>query len=272
MSDVYFERTEDRAGFVDKYVRIADFAGIVKGKSVLVKPNIVSFEPYPTTTHPETLQAVLKHLKGNACKTVVADGPACDCKTDLKLHLLGQICDSLNVDFVNLSTIAMKNVWTKSGFDLEVSSLVFDFDFIISLPVLKSHYVCGLTGALKNQYGILSSREKRDLHFAGTKDLHKAIAELSRIRKPDFYIVDAVETLIGAQEIRHGGKIEKLGYVFAGTDPVSLDSFGFELLKNVERRLHRVFRKCVPQQIKHIKYAIDFGVGEPEFVLHNLGT
>ena len=38
-----------------------------KGKKVFVKPNIVSFERYPTTTHPDVLREVLSNLVGSGC-------------------------------------------------------------------------------------------------------------------------------------------------------------------------------------------------------------
>lgn len=48
------------------------------GDSVLVKPNIVSREPYPTTTDPEVVAWVLGALHENGSHITVADGPAPD--------------------------------------------------------------------------------------------------------------------------------------------------------------------------------------------------
>ena len=266
MATIYSARTGDRGSFVDGVSKVLDLAQIVKNRSILIKPNIVSAEPYPTTTHPETLRAVLNHVHGVAERILVADGPAFESEFRLESHDLAGVCKEFNLDLVDLSAQKMRRVQTSSGFELEVSDLIFEFDVVVSLPVLKSHCICSLTGALKNQYGLLSSREKRGLHFDGVKDIHKAIAELTRIRKPDIYVVDAVETLVKAQERRHGGKRKKLGYMFAGTDPVALDSYGLELLKQVEKRL----KKAHPEDIQHIKHAVNLGLGETEFSLQSL--
>lgn len=48
----------------------------VKNKRVLVKPNLVSLEKYPTTTDPEVLDSVIEALRG--CDIMVADGPSTD--------------------------------------------------------------------------------------------------------------------------------------------------------------------------------------------------
>lgn len=46
----------------------------IKGKSVLVKPNVVSGEPNPATTNPEVVRAVVKLLyEEGASKVVVGD-------------------------------------------------------------------------------------------------------------------------------------------------------------------------------------------------------
>jgi uncharacterized protein (DUF362 family) len=47
-----------------------------KAQEIFIKPNIVSYEHYPTTTHPETLDAILNFLKGK--QITVGDAPAFD--------------------------------------------------------------------------------------------------------------------------------------------------------------------------------------------------
>jgi len=142
--------------------------------------------------------------------------------------------------------------------------MAFEYGFIISLPVLKSHSICGLTGALKNQLGFLSVAEKGQLHWG--RDVHKTIAELNRVVKPDLYVVDAVQTLITTNEVRHGGQPRKLGYMLAGTDPVSLDVAGLELLKEVEPKL----RDKHFNDILHLKYAVNLGIGKPRYEIIEL--
>ena len=73
MSTVYFSETDNREHFIGQILKV--FATpLHKAKKVFVKPNVVSYEPYPTTTHPEVLEAVLKRLGG--CEFVVGDAPA----------------------------------------------------------------------------------------------------------------------------------------------------------------------------------------------------
>ena len=63
MSTVYYSETCNREHFVGQILEVFA-APLQKAEKVFVKPNIVSYEPYPTTTHPEVLEVVLKRLGG----------------------------------------------------------------------------------------------------------------------------------------------------------------------------------------------------------------
>ena len=256
--NICIQRTNDRKEFVRYAFEELEIENSLKHiKNLLIKPNIVSFEPYPTTTHPAVLEACLEYFMEKGLKPVVTDGPAFDAgksKDIIENHPLKEVCDRFNTPLIDL--LGRKMVRRKAGeIELELSEIAFEYDFILSLPVLKTHFVCGITGALKNQFGFLSTRERTELH--SHKDIHRAIAELNLIVRPAFYIVDAVETLTHANEMRHGGRKAELGYMLAGKDPVRLDVAGLELLQTVEPKL----ADKGPRDIRHLRHAIELGVG-----------
>jgi uncharacterized protein (DUF362 family) len=267
--NIYVQQTQDRAGFVARIWERLELSKHIAGKRVLLKPNVVSHEPYPTTTHPAVLESCLKLLQPHARELLVADGPAPDAGDTRRIienHPLRQVCRKFGVELVDLLHLGMKKVRTGSGFELELSAVVFHYDFILSLPVLKSHAICEFTGALKNQFGLLSSRERMRLHFH--KDIHRGIAELNTLIRPHFYIIDAVQTLINTNEVRHGGKPRELGYMLAGADPVALDISGLELLQQVEPRLAGKRWQDIP----YLKHSADLGVGEARYEMIPIET
>jgi uncharacterized protein (DUF362 family) len=201
-------------------------------------------------------------LQGVAKKVIVADGPAWDAgdaESIIEEHVLKKTCDKFSIPILDLSAQEIKKVRTRS-FELEISQLASGCDLIISLPVLKVHGICDLTGALKNVLGFLSTADKRRLHLS--LDAHKVIAELNEVIKPDLHIVDGVQTLINTNELRHGGKPRTMGYMLAGSDPVSLDALGLELLRKIEPRLRH--RKQA-SDVKHLGYAIELSLGDPTY-------
>lgn len=260
MSKVYRRRTEDRASFIKTVFEKLDIKAQVAGKSTLLKPNIVSGEPYPTTTHPQTLETCIQLLRDVAKKIMVADGPAWDAgdsATIIAGHPLKQTCERLGVPIADLLCAGSRKVKTRS-YELDIAEMAFQYDFIVSLPVLKSHGL-GLTGALKNQFGFLQADDKIRSHR--TRDMNLVLAELNEVVRPDLYIVDAVQTMIVTNEVRHGGQPHDLGYMLAGTDPVSLDAAGLELLKKVEPKL----RGKNFEDILQLKHAASLGVGEADY-------
>jgi uncharacterized protein (DUF362 family) len=135
MSTVYFSQNGKREQFVSQILEI--FAtSLQKGKKVFVKPNIVSHEPYPTTTHPQVLEAVLKRL--GDCEVVVGDAPAIDAGRPSKIlqkSPLSEVCKRYGVKLVNLYSKKMKTIQSSRGykaryqFCLLAATLLFLFQF-----------------------------------------------------------------------------------------------------------------------------------------------
>jgi uncharacterized protein (DUF362 family) len=277
VSEIFWQITDNRMRFTEKIV--LKFMKEIRGKGkIFVKPNIVSYEMYPTTTHPDVLRYVLKNLPRDS-EVIIADGPAVDAGNSdkvIKNHPLRKVCKQLDFELKNLYDFGFEKVQTESGFDLNVSKLALDCDYMISLPLMKAHCVksIGITGSLKNNFGLLAAKERICLHAScvqpvrllkrlakSKREMNLAIAELNRIRKPDLFVVDMVDTLIRANEVRHGGVSKHVGLMFAGKDPVALDCFGFEILKKFDPGL----RNKKPEDIPSINYALRLGVGKRKF-------
>jgi len=266
-ADVLFRETADRAGFVRAVIdRHVDR---VRGKRVLVKPNIVSFEGYPTTTHPATLDAVIAQLKALDCQIVVGDGPAIDAHPArvMREHVLCEVCRRHGIQAVNFYATPTERRQASHG-SYRLPRLIKQCDFFISLPVLKVHSLekLVLTGALKNQFGLLSKTARLKFHtayFASSAPIHRCIAEVNSLARPDLFIVDAVDVLVGANELRHGGSTAHLGYLCGGTDPVALDAFGLSLLQRLDDA--RVAGKH-PLEIGYLRLAAwEYGLGNPAY-------
>jgi uncharacterized protein (DUF362 family) len=253
MSRIFVQKTKNRRKFLRKVFKEAQIEKeIEKVKTILIKPNIVSFEPYPTTTHPELLEECLKFFLEKKKEVLVADSPAPDAGLSKKIienHPLKRVCEKFKIPLIDLTSEKTREVKI-AGLRLRVFEFPFALDFILSLPVLKSHKVCQITGALKNQFGFLAPEDRIKLHLSYEKDLlHKVIAELNLIFKVNFFVVDAIETLINTNEIRHGGELKELGYMLAGKDPLNLDIQGLKLLQKVDPKL----KNKRPEDILHLQ-------------------
>jgi len=254
----FIEETQDREEFAFRVLSASMDSRIQEIHRVLIKPNIVSQEPYPTTTHPGVLRTVIQYFLRHCKEVLVTDAPAVDAGisgTIIDSHPLKAVCDNCGIPMIDLSQCETRKLETDES-SLEIFCAPLEYDLLISLPVLKSHIVCEITGALKNQFAFFTMEERINMHF-GRKDLHKGIAGINAIIKPDFYIVDAVETLTQANEVRHGGKPKRLGFMLAGTDPVAIDIAGLKLLQRVDPKLIGKSYKDIP----YLRYAMNLGLG-----------
>jgi uncharacterized protein (DUF362 family) len=101
-----------------------------------VKPNIVSYEPYPTTTHPEVLEAVLKRLDG--CEVVVGDAAAVDAGRSsriLQKSPLNEVCERYSVKLVNLYSEKMKTIQSPRGYSRQFCLLAATLVFLFRLKI-----------------------------------------------------------------------------------------------------------------------------------------
>lgn len=260
-SAVFVKETDDRKAFTKAVME--RFEKEWSGKKVFVKPNIVSFERYPTTTHPDVLREVLRQLVAKDCEVVVGDGPGVDVNSSNQLienHPLQEICGEFDIELCNLHDEPFQKVMTKTGYKTRVSSVPFDYQYMISLPVIKYHRTCTITGSLKNHFGFLQRRERTMAHVK-VKNINRLIAELHNVFKMNLSIMDGARTLRAAENLSLGGKVLKFGYMFAGQDPVAMDSAALNLLNKIVPELEG----CDPGDVNHIVESEKLGIGTMDY-------
>jgi tetratricopeptide (TPR) repeat protein len=126
----------------------------------------------------------------------------------------------------------------------EIAKDILDADVFINIPIAKHHRQSDITIGMKNLMGIIWDRGYFHSH-----GLHQTIADLCTTVKPDLTVVDANRVLI-TNGPAGPGKIIEAKTVIAGTDPVAVDAW-----------CARYFNK-EPQEIGHIQFAYEMGVGE----------
>jgi uncharacterized protein (DUF362 family) len=241
-------------------------AGLEAKRRILVKPNVVSFEAYPTTTSPEMLEAVLACLRDMGKEVIVADEPAINAGKKAALAgPLAPVCRKFGLELESLASegTVRARVPRPGGRAYRIYRRALECDYRISLPVLKVHLLksVGITGALKNQFAFLSRPERLACHL-GLRNIHRAIADVNAIAGAHLILMDAVEVLLGANELRHGGRPARLGTLVASDDPVALDEFGLSLLAETgEPKL----KGRTPADISHLRLAVALGLGSGSF-------
>jgi len=204
----------------------------VRGRRVVIKPNLVEFDPAGViNTHPAVIAATVVALRTlGAREVLVAEGPGHRRDTEYLLEasgLLGALHDvearyvDLNVDAVR--PVALRSRYTALG-QLYLPATVLDADLLVSMPKLKTHHWAGVTLSMKNMFGIVPGScygwPKNVLHWHGIGnsilDINAALA------MPRLAVVDGIVGMEGNGPIQ--GVAKPMGVLVFGTDWVSVDA------------------------------------------------
>ena len=115
------------------------------------------------------------------------------------------------------------------------ANAIVNCDFLITVPVMKVHNTCGMTGCLKNYVGTgprivyapQGSFSNGDLHRNHSLEgrIDSFITDLAAFHPPDYCVVDAIR---GLQYTEHTNGLPdqmiRNNVVMAGEDPVSTDA------------------------------------------------
>jgi len=232
-------RGEGVAQMVRRAVELAGgFTGLSSGATVLIKPNVNSDDPYPGTTNPEVVRAVVELVKEyGPRRTIVADrsNPAYDTLPAMKKVGIHQAAIEAGAEVMPLEGYEWVGVdppgaenWP-GGF--EFSALPQEVDYMITLPVTKTHFIAGYTMALKNTVGLIHPGSRNLLHSRAGRQFGAMLAEINLARPADFVVMDGTRAFISGGPAH--GQLREPNIVLATSDLVAADVVGLALLKNL---------------------------------------
>jgi uncharacterized protein (DUF362 family) len=267
MAVVGLSRNKDTLESVRAAVELAGGLGIKEGSTVLIRPNANTADLPPGSTNPEILKGAIREArKYNPEKIIVAEKSMTTLDTEMVLRKLGlwQAAEAEGADEI-LTFDYMKRSYVKpdsasswpEGF--YVPEFLASVDYVIALPVIKTHWTATFTMGLKSQISITADRDRRQLPHGQQEDVlfGNMIAESNLVYMPDFYISDATKCFVtGGPNL---GTLRKPGIVLASSDVIANDAVGLALLKTLgtvpKIQEHSVWVQ--PQ----IKRAVELGLG-----------
>jgi len=197
------------------------------GAKVLIKPNMVgpSAPELGHTTHPELLKAVVRACLDRSARVIVGDNPGGINRSSRHVAAVTGILDASEGCFTSISERVVEQAGIETGHTLVISRTVLEADYIINLPVFKTHIGMIVTGALKNTYGYIAGACKARLHLQAREPsmFTRVVCDIHQVRPPDLHIMDAITAIEGNGPC-HGGRLRQVGKLLASTDPLALDA------------------------------------------------
>lgn len=226
----------------------------VRGKVILLKPNLVEFDPSGViNTHPALVEAAITAFRrGGAREVIVAEGPGHRRDNEYLLRASGlyPVLKEHAIRYIDLNSDDVEPTELRSHFtrldQLYLPKTLFRADLIVSMPKLKTHHWAGVTLSLKNMFGVVPGSiygwPKNALHWAG---IHESILDInSSLPRPQFAIIDGIVGMEGNGPIQ--GQAKRSGVVIFGNDLVAADATAARVMK------------IEPRQVKYLEMAGQF--------------
>jgi len=207
---------------------LGDQLGLVRGKKVLIKPNLLAArEPARgVTTHPAVVGGVIDFFRAHGAEVAVGDSPAGAVRGVKRVWEntgMLDLCRARNVPLVNFEA---SGCVTRSveGRDYPIAGALSGYDLVASVPKFKGHVLTLITAAIKNVFGCVPGFQKSAFHLDHPRPgaMSKVLVDVFSIVRPWVTLVDAVEAMEG--DGPSSGSLRRLNFVAAASDCVALDA------------------------------------------------
>jgi uncharacterized protein (DUF362 family) len=227
---------------------------IPKGKTVYLKVNLTHDLLLPgAITSPLVVEGLVRLLRGWCSDIALVESSQLLTDADKALARSGypRLLTEYGVRWVNLS----HGEWVPTEVELAdnryevLLPAALHGAMIVSVPVMKTHFRCTLSGALKNLWGCLD--DNRHLYH---DDLPLRLAMIHKALRPALHIMDATVSMEGNGPKAGTPRVTNL--VLGSRDPVALDATACTVMG------------FFPEAVEHLRFAQHAGLGQmdPELV------
>ncbi len=243
------ENTMDAAAFAYDMTK-KYFSKLSTSARIIIKPNITAPKLPCTgvTTHHEVLTGMLDALTGSKnIKVVESDATSSDFEQNIHGAGYSFLKDHPNVELINLSAEPTRKVTLQgyqNTYDVELPEILFEYDILINLPVMKTHILTVVSLGIKNLFGLLPCKNKSLYHIY----IHDFLFAIFKRFQPHFTILDGLVGMEGMGPIF--GQPVNAKKILVSEDVVALDGIAAMLMG------------FDPYQIPYLNFAIDYRFGD----------
>lgn len=248
----------------------------VKGKKVVLKPNFNSSDPFPGSTHNDTLAALIENLQAMGAKSItVADRSGMgDTRQVIEEKGIFDLGKRIGFETVVLDELPQGrwvyhelrgSHWRRGVY---FPRLFEEAEAIVQTCCLKTHRFGGhITMSLKNTVGMVAKSSPRD-GYDFMRELHSSpyqrlmIAEINQLYRPALVLMDGLKAFVDGGPER--GKVMEPGVIVAGTDRVAVDAVGVAILKDLGSNRVVMGKKVFEQEQIYRAAELGLGVKGPE--------
>ncbi|MEM3010404.1 MAG: DUF362 domain-containing protein [Candidatus Bathyarchaeia archaeon] len=233
---------------------------ISRGDKVIVKPNFNSDDPFPASSDPKFVKAVIGLLyEAGASKVTIIESsgmPWLPTRNVMEKMGMLKAAEECNAEVIILDN----REWVECDIDgkywktVSIAKDALEKDVkLVWLPCMKTHRYARFSLSLKLAVGLLNFRQRGDLH---SSHLEEKIAELNLAVHPDLIIMDGRKCFVtGGPDV---GQIAEPNIILASGDRIAMDVEALKILKSykAENRLDMDV-----WDFPQIRRAVELGLG-----------
>lgn len=238
-----------------------------KSNTVLLKPNYNTADPFPGSSDPDFIRAVIELLyEAGAGKVVVGERSAyLDTWKVLETSGVVKAAKQAGAEVRVFGTNGWRVIFDRKAWRsvsvprsrflgrVSLAREAFEIEKIVYVPLIKTHHAADFTGAIKLSMGFVKPFfDQIGLHV---RHLREKIAELMLVVKPDLIIMDARKVFISGGPAK--GEMRMPNLILASGNQVAIDVEGVKVLQSYPGNSLR----DNAWDLLQIKHAVELGLG-----------
>jgi len=218
----------------------------VKGKRILLKPNLVEFKAGAEhiNTHPLVVRGAAEaFLRLGAASVRVGEGPG-HCRDTLYVLEGSGLADALYQDRIPFIDLNNDNLWSVRNRarltrlkTMTLPAALGQADWVVSVAKMKTHHWAGVTLSMKNLFGVMPGIvygwPKNVLHHEG---IDRSIIDINATVQPHFAIVDGIVGMEGDGPIM--GDPTPVGVIVMGRNLPAVDATCCRIMGIEPHKIH----------------------------------
>ncbi|MCF7952700.1 MAG: DUF362 domain-containing protein [Spirochaetales bacterium] len=210
-----------------------------KNKKVLIKPNILSDAPpqKAVTTHPLVIKGLIREVQDRGGIAYVGDSPAIH-TSHFNASVCGiqDVCRETGAAWLNFTEGTEKYPLSSEDTEADgqkgavLTSHISEMDIIISAAKMKTHQLMGMTGAVKNLFGLMPGLQKSPYHlkYPTKKQFGNFLLDIFSSLPRTIAVMDAVTAMEGPGP--NNGYPKGVGIILGSADPTALDAAASDIM------------------------------------------
>ena len=230
----------------------------------LLKPNFNSADPFPASTHPDTLETVVALLKEAGCDDLVVGEMggllSLPARANFERWGMSAFQERTGVSVLRFD----EEPWVKAhapeairwgGWVHCIERLMRPGQHVVNLPTMKSHGGGPrFSLSLKNVYGFVHPRDRVRAHFVS--QMAEMIMETNLLYSPSLIVLDGTKCWISGGP--YTGEERAPNVMIVGDDRIAVDVVGASVVRAMGSELLRDYPIWSHRQIRR---AVELGLG-----------